>query len=83
MISKVRSCEVNIDKVWGHVQCVIKNCVSPSVMERWFCVSPSVIERWLYVCHQKLWIQNSEFYHGYCKDQRKAAFIILQQTHGY
>jgi hypothetical protein len=23
------------------------------------------------------------FYHGYCEDQRKAAFIILQQTHGY
>jgi hypothetical protein len=24
-----------------------------------------------------------KFYHGYCKDERKAAFIILQQTHGY
>jgi hypothetical protein len=24
-----------------------------------------------------------KFYHGYCDDQRKAAFIILQQTHGY
>jgi hypothetical protein len=24
-----------------------------------------------------------KFYHGYCVDQRKAASIILQQTHGY
>jgi hypothetical protein len=23
------------------------------------------------------------FYHSYCKDQRKAVLIILQQTHGY
>jgi hypothetical protein len=23
------------------------------------------------------------FYHGYCKDQWKAVFIILQQMHGY
>jgi hypothetical protein len=23
------------------------------------------------------------FYHGYCVDQSKAAFIILQQTHCY
>jgi hypothetical protein len=26
---------------------------------------------------------NLQFYHGYCKDQRKTAFIILQQTNGY
>jgi hypothetical protein len=32
---------------------------------------------------RKIILQYIAFYHGYCKDQRKAVFIILQQTHGY
>jgi hypothetical protein len=28
-------------------------------------------------------LSTNRFYHGYCEDQRKAVFIILQHTHSY
>jgi hypothetical protein len=37
----------------------------------------------LHLFHVSLYHFYIQFYRGYCKDQRKAAFIILQQTHGY